>query len=74
MFDIMSVHYNNIKDQVGLKEVFDTTESDDETDKIFQKLRPQSPYKFKELIKTNLTPKRSPNKQESLIRIWIMRG
>jgi len=36
----MSAHYDNLKDQVGLKEAFDNTESDEETEQIFKKLRP----------------------------------
>ena len=36
----MGKHYDTMKQQVGLMEAFETTESDEETDKIFQKLRP----------------------------------
>ena len=54
----MSTHYDNLKTQVGLREAFETTDSDDETEKIFNKLRPQSPYKFKDLIKNNFDPKK----------------
>ena len=31
----MTTHYENLKEQVGLKEAFDATESDEETEKIF---------------------------------------
>lgn len=58
MFEIMSVHYTKLKDQVGLRDVFDSSQSDEETEKIFHKLRPQSPYKFKELIKNDFDPKK----------------
>ena len=39
-----------------MKEAFDNTESDEETEQIFKKLRPQSPYKFKDLIKGSFDP------------------
>jgi hypothetical protein len=47
-----------MKDQIGLKEAFETTESDDETEQIFARLRPQSPYKFKQLIRNEFDPKK----------------
>lgn len=52
----MSTHYDNMKDQIGIREIFESTDSDEETEKIFNKLRPQSPYKFKDLIKGNINP------------------
>ena len=57
MYEIMGTHYDNIKDHLGIKEAFDNSDSDGETEKIFSKLRPQSPYKFKDLIKNNFDPK-----------------
>lgn len=58
MYEIMGSHYDHMKDQVGLKEVFDNSDSDEQTEEIFKKLRPQSPYKFKELIKNQFDPKK----------------
>jgi hypothetical protein len=40
MYEIMSTHYENLKTHIGLKEAFEPTESDEETEKIFAKLRP----------------------------------
>lgn len=40
MYEIMGQHYNNIKEHIGLKEAFDNTDSDDNTEEIFKKLRP----------------------------------
>lgn len=40
MFNIMGGHYDHIKDQIGLREAFETTQSDEETEKIFTRLRP----------------------------------
>jgi len=40
MFKIMGNHYENIKDQVGIRQVFEATDSDEETDQVFAKLRP----------------------------------
>lgn len=36
----MGDHYDHIKDQIGLKEAFEATESDEETENIFSRLRP----------------------------------
>ena len=38
--------------------MFDSSRSDEETEQIFKKLRPQSPYKFKELIRNDFDPKK----------------
>ena len=38
-------------------EVFESSESDGETEAIFKKLRPTSPYKFKELVRSSFDPK-----------------
>ena len=54
----MGNHYDYLKRQVGLKDVFDESESDEETEKIFKKLRPTSPYKFKQLMKNEFDPKK----------------
>ena len=51
MFNIMGNHYENIKESVGIRQVFEAQDTDDETDLVFQKLRPQSPYKFRELVR-----------------------
>lgn len=40
MYEIMGVHYEKIKENIGLKEAFENTDSDEETEKIFQKFRP----------------------------------
>lgn len=58
MYEIMGAHYERIKENIGLKEAFENSDSDEETEKIFQKFRPQSPYKFKDLIKNNFDPKK----------------
>ena len=51
MFDIMGKHYDQIKEDVGLKEAFNNSDSEEEqTEAIFRKLRPQSKYKFSEII------------------------
>jgi len=47
-----------MKEHIGIKEAFDNSDSDGETEVIFKKLRPQSPYRFKELIKGNFDPKK----------------
>lgn len=35
MCEIMGNHYDNLKRQVGLKDVFDESESDEENQKVF---------------------------------------
>jgi hypothetical protein len=35
MFDIMGNHYDNIKETIGIKQIFEATDSDEETDMIF---------------------------------------
>lgn len=51
MFDIMGRHYDKIKEDIGLKEAFENTDDDEEqTEAIFRKLRPQSKYKFSEVL------------------------
>ena len=54
----MGAHYERIKESIGLKDMFDNSDSDGETEKIFSKLRPQSPFRFKDLIKNNFDPKK----------------
>eukprot|EP00347_Sterkiella_histriomuscorum_P018862 403343887 len=58
MYDIMGQHYENIKDHLGLKEAFENSDEDEQTEEIFKKLRPQSPYKFKELVRNQFDPKK----------------
>ncbi len=58
MYEIMGTHYDTIKQHLGIKEAFDNSDSDGETEKIFSKLRPQSPYKFKDLIRNKFDPKK----------------
>ena len=40
MYEVMGQHYDRIKDSIGLNGMFDESDSDGETEKIFQKLRP----------------------------------
>jgi hypothetical protein len=40
MYEIMGTHYEHIKDKVGIKAAFDNSDSDEETETIFKKLRP----------------------------------
>lgn len=58
MYEIMGMHYDTMKNALGIKEAFGDSDSDGETEKIFQKLRPQSPYKFKDLIRNKFDPKK----------------
>lgn len=58
MYEIMTKHYENLKTSVGLREAFDEGDSEEETEQIFNKLRPSSPYKFKELIQNKFDPKK----------------
>lgn len=52
MFDIMGKHYNQIKEDVGLKDALENSDDEEEaTEAIFRKLRPQSKYRFSEVIK-----------------------
>jgi hypothetical protein len=30
----MTIHYNNMKEKIGLKEIFEATDSDEETEKV----------------------------------------
>lgn len=47
----MGRHYDKIKEDIGLKEAFENTDDDEEqTEAIFRKLRPQSKYKFSEVL------------------------
>lgn len=47
----MDRNYGKIKDQIGLKEAFDSSDSENnDSDMVFTKLRPNSPYKLKELL------------------------
>ena len=57
MHEIMNDHYNLMKEKVGIQSVIDTSESDEETEKIFKKLRPQSPYKMRDLIRNDFDPR-----------------
>lgn len=50
MYEIMGAHYENMKEHLGLREAFENSDNDEETEEVFRKLRPQSPYKFKQLI------------------------
>ena len=48
----MGKHYDKIKEEVGLKEAFENSDDDEEaTEAIFRKLRPQSKYRFSEVLK-----------------------
>jgi hypothetical protein len=40
MYDIMGQHYENLKEHVGIREAFENSDSDGETEAIFKKLRP----------------------------------
>lgn len=52
MFEIMGRHYDQIKEQVGLKDAIENSDDDDEqTEAIFRKLRPHSKYRFSEVLK-----------------------
>lgn len=35
MYEIMGAHYDRIKENIGLKEAFENSDSDEETEKIF---------------------------------------
>lgn len=54
----MGTHYENMKEHLGLREAFENSDNDDETEEVFRKLRPQSPYKFKQLIQNDFDPKK----------------
>ena len=58
MYEIMGAHYDTMKNTLGIREAFGDSDSDGETEKIFQKLRPQSPYKFKDLVRNKFDPKK----------------
>ena len=48
----MGQHYDRIKEEIGLKEALENSDEDEEaTEAIFRKLRPQSKYRFSEVIK-----------------------
>ena len=50
MFEIMNTHYNQLKEHVGLKDVLNESEDDHQSEQIFAKLRPTSPYKLSDLL------------------------
>lgn len=51
MYDIMGKHYDQIKEEVGLKDAFEKSDEEEEqTEAIFKKLRPKSKYKFSDVI------------------------
>ena len=48
----MGKHYDKMKTEVGLMDAPENSDEDEEaTEQIFKKLRPQSKYKFSEVIK-----------------------
>ena len=51
MYDIMGKHYEQIKEEVGLKDTMEKSDDEEEqTEAIFKKLRPHSKYKFAEIL------------------------
>jgi hypothetical protein len=58
MFDIMGVHYDRLKETIGLNEIFDKNDNENETEEAFANLRPNSPFKLKELLNNKFDPKK----------------
>jgi hypothetical protein len=58
MGNIMGNHYSSIKDRIGIKEILEPRDSDEETQEVFCKLRPKSPFKFRDLIRSNFDSKK----------------
>ena len=51
MYDKMGEHYEKMKEEVGLKDVFEKSDDEEEqTEAIFRKLRPHSKYKFSDVL------------------------
>ncbi len=66
MYDIMGKYYEQIKEEVGLKDAFENSDEEEEqTEAIFKKLRPQSKYKFSEVLQQQ--EKVSPKKLNKML-------
>jgi hypothetical protein len=61
MYDIMGQHYDRIKEEVGLKDVAENSDDEEEmTEAIYKRLRPQSQYKFSKVLEySDRDPKRA---------------
>ena len=49
--DEMSAQYQKIKDQTGIVDALNASDTDSQNDKIFKELRPNSKQTFKEYMK-----------------------
>lgn len=62
----MGQHYEQIKEEVGLKDAFEKSDDEEEqTEAIFRKLRPHSKYKFSEVLQQQ--DKLSPKKMNKML-------
>ena len=50
MFEIMNSHYAQLKQNVGLSDALNESEDDWQSEQVFAKLRPASPYRLSELL------------------------
>jgi len=50
-------HFEKIKETIGIRDVLDPKEEDLHTQEIFEKLRPYSPFRFRQLIRNEFDPK-----------------
>lgn len=59
LYKIMDTHYEKIKDDVAITVDMQDANFDEMNDEAYDRLRPGSPYMFKELIKEELfSPKK----------------
>ena len=66
----MDDYYDQIKEDVAIREELDDSKMDLVNDEAYQKLRPFSPYKFRELIsKEKFNPKKFIEQQRVKDRI-----
>lgn len=50
MHDLMNQHYEQVKEEIGIMDALNDSDHNEQSDQVFAKLRPSSPYKFKELL------------------------